>query len=83
MTPIRRGLIVSALLLLFAGSVAALGLRFSDGPVFVFPGGPFRSGELIDYRDVVWGAHAATREIEFQLGSPPARAPYIIKQLYV
>ena len=45
----------------------ALFLRFSDGPVLVFPGGPLRSGELIAFDAVDWSALDRFREIEVEL----------------
>jgi len=65
-----RILAAVALLGLSVLLAAIMGMRFTDGPVFVFPGGPLRSGEQVDYQDVDWGDHAAIREIEFQLESP-------------
>ena len=64
-TAIILGLCVAATLLL------AFGARFADGPIFVFPGGPFASGAVADYADVDWDSLAPVREIEFQLETPP------------
>jgi hypothetical protein len=53
---------------LIVGGVAfALFLRFSDGPVLVFLGGPLRSGEPIAFDAVDWSALDRFREIEVEL----------------
>lgn len=58
------GLAIGGLLLLVA--VVAFGARFADGPVAVFPGGPFESGEWVEETDVDWSFAAGIEEIELQ-----------------
>jgi hypothetical protein len=48
-----------------------LGARFADGPIAVFPGGPFTSGVHTEYGDVDWARLGHLRELEFQLVTPP------------
>jgi hypothetical protein len=43
------------------------GLRFLDGPFFVFHGGPFRSGDFVDYAKVDWESLDRHRELELEL----------------
>jgi hypothetical protein len=45
----------------------AVFLRFSDGPVLVFPGGPLRAGEPIAFDAVDWRALDRFREIEVEV----------------
>jgi hypothetical protein len=45
----------------------AVFLRFSDGPVLVFPGGPLRSGEPIAFDAVDWRALDRLRELELEV----------------
>lgn len=62
-----RWLAVGAALLV---AVAALGtwlLARADGPVFVFAGGPFRSGERVALADLDWAALDARTELELEL----------------
>ncbi len=47
--------------------VFVVGMRFTDGPIFVFPGGTFKSGELVSHESFGWADVAQIREIEFQL----------------
>ena len=42
-------------------------LRFSDGPVLVFPGGPLRSGVPVAFESVDWGELDSLRELEVEL----------------
>jgi len=57
---------------LFGGIVVgvigfAVFLRFSDGPVLVFPGGPLRSGEAMAFDAVDWRALDRIREVELEV----------------
>ena len=56
------GLIFAALL-----GGGALLISWADGPVFVFAGGPFRSGELTDFSAVDWDALDALHELEMEI----------------
>jgi len=42
-------------------------LSRADGPVFVFAGGPLRSGELVDFADVDWDALDDRHELELEI----------------
>lgn len=55
------GLIVAAL----AGG--AFVLSRADGPVFVFAGGPLRSGELVAFDAIDWGALDGLHELELEI----------------
>ena len=39
----------------------------SDGPVFVFAGGPFRSGEIVEFPSLDWTALNALHELEMEI----------------
>ncbi len=47
--------------------VFATFLRFSDGPVLVFPGGPLRSGEPVAFESVDWAELDRFRELELEV----------------
>lgn len=51
---------------LLAGAVA-LWLPRADGPVFVFAGGPLRSGEWVELRGIDWNAADASHELELEI----------------
>ena len=57
------------LLLLVLVSIAVVA-RFSDGPIFVFPGGPLVAGTPTEYEAVDWSRVAHIREAELQLETP-------------
>jgi hypothetical protein len=68
-----------AVLLLLIG-VVALGARFSDGPIAIFAGGPFTSGELVRGPEPDWSLVHDVREVEFQLLHPArSRTTWIIE----
>ena len=56
---------ILGLLVLLIG-VVALGARFADGPVAIFPGGPLASGEWIEDPKVDWSFAADIGEIELE-----------------
>ena len=62
---LATALVVLALLL----AAVAFGARFADGPVALFPGGAFRSGEWVDAPVTDWGFARDVKEIELQLDS--------------
>ena len=69
-----RRLAVFAGVLVVVGVGAALLLPRADGPVFVFAGGPFRSGELVDFGALDWQALDELHELEIELvGSESSR----------
>jgi hypothetical protein len=54
--------------LLFATLAAgAFLLSRADGPVFVFAGGPLRSGEQVDFADMDWHALDELHELELEI----------------
>lgn len=66
---VRSALIAFAIIVALVASIAIVA-RFSDGPIFVFPGGPLVEGERVEYASVDWEEFAEVREIEFQLETP-------------
>jgi len=42
-------------------------LSRTDGPVFIFAGGPFRSGELVDFSAIDWNSLDALHELELEI----------------
>jgi uncharacterized protein YjbI with pentapeptide repeats len=65
--------VVVGLFALLVVAIAALVVvaRLSDGPIAVFAGGPFTSGELVTGPEPDWSFVRDVREIEFQLLDPP------------
>ncbi len=63
--PGRLG-IAAAVIVVLALFASAL-LSRSDGPVFVFAGGPLRSGELVDFDDMDWSAVDDLHELELEI----------------
>jgi len=61
-------LLVGALAL--AMVALAFGARYADGPIAVFPGGPFESGEWVEDPEVDWSIVRDLREIEVESGVP-------------
>lgn len=55
------GLIVAAL------ACGAFVISRADGPVFVFAGGPLRSGEMLDFADLDWKALDELHELELEI----------------
>lgn len=56
-----------ALGLALAAALALFLVSRADGPVFVFAGGPFRSGELVALGDLDWTALDARHELEMEI----------------
>jgi hypothetical protein len=48
----------------------AWGARLADGPIGMFPGGPFESGDWVSEELIDWTFAANLPEIELQSGSP-------------
>jgi len=67
---VRWIVIIVAGIVLVAVGVAGVA-RFSDGPIFVFPGGPLQAGELASLAETDWEALRGVEEIELQLLEPP------------
>jgi hypothetical protein len=59
-----------AVLVLALGGLA-LAARLSDGPIAIFPGGPFSSGQLAAGPEPDWSFVRDVQEVEFQLLEPP------------
>ena len=78
--------IVFAGLVMLVGAVA-FGARFADGPIAVFPGGPFASGEWVEDPNVDFSFAANIEEIELESGaSPTSRTTWILldgKRAYI
>ncbi len=53
--------------LLALSLLAILLVSRADGPFFIFQGGPFRSGELVAYDALDWGALDGKTELELEL----------------
>jgi hypothetical protein len=64
----------------FAFGGLLVGARFGDGPVAIFAGGPFTSGELASGPEPDWSFVRDVGEVEFQLLEPPrSRTTWIIE----
>lgn len=66
----RSRLAVIAVTVVAVVVLAALGrmlLAYADGPVFVFAGGPFRSGEPVAFESIDWAGYDALSELEIEL----------------
>ena len=63
---VLRVLIWLVLVLVAAGAGVALAARFHDGPIALFPGGPLRSGDLVEDPNVDWSFAAPIREMELE-----------------
>ena len=61
----RIAIIVLVLAALFFG--LSFLLSRADGPVFIFAGGPFRSGEEVELTDLDWGSLDALHELEMEI----------------
>ena len=63
--PARLAVVAGVVLALLAGG--AFLLSRADGPVFVFAGGPLRSGEQVDFADMNWEALDELHELELEI----------------
>ena len=63
--PVRIAVTLGLLLLMLAGAMLLIGR--ADGPVFVFAGGPLRSGEQVQLSDMNWDALDALHELEMEI----------------
>lgn len=71
------GLLGAVVLALGAVTVAA---RFHDGPIAIFAGGPFTSGERVTGPEPDWSFVRDIPEVEFQLLDPPrSRTTWILE----
>ena len=61
----RLAVIIGLLVAALAGG--AVLLSRADGPVFVFAGGPLRSGEQVDFADMDWHALDELHELELEI----------------
>jgi hypothetical protein len=72
------GIVLAVLLIALAG--LAVGARFHDGPIAIFAGGPFASGELVGGPEPDWSFVREIQEVEFQLLDPPrSRTTWILE----
>jgi hypothetical protein len=58
---------IAAGLLIGMLAIGAILVSRADGPVFVFGGGPFRSGEQVDLADMDWDALDDHHELELEI----------------
>lgn len=71
------GLLAALILLIL---VLLVGARFSDGPLAIFAGGPFTSGERVTGPEPDWSFARDLQEVEFQLVEPPrSRTTWILE----
>jgi hypothetical protein len=71
------GLALAVLLVAIAG--LAVVARFHDGPIAIFAGGPFESGELVTGPEPDWSFVRDVEEVQFQLLDPPrSRTTWIL-----
>ena len=76
---ILRFLALGVLVLAVLGGGLALAARFADGPIAVFPGGAFRSGEWVDAPVTNWSFAAEVETVELQLdGDDTSRTVWIL-----
>jgi hypothetical protein len=68
---VLRAIAILLLVLVLLFAAAAFGARFADGPLAVFPGGPFRTGEWVDDPAADLSFAADIPEIELESGAPP------------
>ena len=64
---ILRGLLYLVILIALAIGGVAIGARFNDGPIAIFPGGPLIAGTTVDAPIDDWSFAADIQEIEMQL----------------
>jgi hypothetical protein len=70
--------IALAVIVLSIGGLA-IAARFHDGPVAIFAGGPFASGEPVTGPEPDWSFVRDVGEVEFQLREPPrSRTTWIL-----
>jgi len=67
---VLRWLVIALVVVVASIALVAFGARFADGPVAIFPGGPFESGEWVPDAQVDWTSAAGLEEIELQSGDP-------------
>ncbi|MDJ0869449.1 MAG: hypothetical protein QNK03_25320 [Myxococcota bacterium] len=69
--------LLTVLLVLIVG--LGIGARYSDGPIAIFAGGPFESGDLVEGPEPDWSFVRDVQEVEFQLLDPPrSRTTWIL-----
>ena len=53
--------------------------RFADGPIVIFAGGPFETGERVEGPEPDWSFIRDVQEVQFQLFTPPrSRTTWIL-----
>jgi hypothetical protein len=76
---ILRFLGLGVVVLAIAVGTMALAARFSDGPIAVFPGGAFRSGDWVDEPVADWSFATDVETLEMQLdGGKTSRTVWIL-----
>ena len=63
----RRRLALVAVLLFITLVGGSLLLSSADGPIFIFAGGPLRSGEVVDLRALDWNSLDVQHELEMEI----------------
>lgn len=63
--PIRIAIAAASILALYL--VGTFLISRADGPVHIFAGGPFRSGEIVELAEIPWTALDALYEVEMEI----------------
>ena len=80
-TPMKLLRLLGVVVVLLAAVVAVVAFvaRYHDGPIVVFPGGPFQTGSIVEDPAADLSFAGAVREIELQSGQPPtSRTTWIL-----
>lgn len=73
--------LLGIVIVVLAAALAAVAFvaRYHDGPIAVFPGGPFQTGSIVDDPAADLSFAADVEEIELQSGQPPtSRTTWIL-----
>jgi len=62
-----RRLAVISTLLIVTLACGSLLLSRADGPIFIFSGGPLRTGEVVDLNSLAWDSLDAQHELEMEI----------------
>lgn len=87
--PIFRWIAIAFAAIVLLLALVALAARFNDGPIAIFAGGPFVSGERVpaDAPEPDWTFAGERETVEFQLIDPPrSRTVWVVEykgRLYV
>jgi hypothetical protein len=69
---VLRAIAILLLVLVLFVAATAFGARYADGPIAVFPGGPFKTGEWVEDPAADLSFAADIEEIEMESGAPPS-----------